>query len=36
MQTTSFTPTDLNEGFVVAIMIEAKPGARTASPPSST
>jgi hypothetical protein len=26
MQTLSFTPTDLNDGFVVAIMIEAKPG----------
>ena len=26
MQTPSFTPTDLNDGFVVAITIEAKPG----------
>ncbi|HEV7544550.1 MAG TPA: hypothetical protein VGO42_08345, partial [Reyranella sp.] len=26
MQTPSFTPTDLNAGFVVAITIEAKPG----------
>ena len=26
MQTPSFTPTDLNDGFVVTITIEAKPG----------
>jgi quinol monooxygenase YgiN len=26
MQTTAFTPTDLNHGFVVAVTIEAKPG----------
>ena len=26
MQTHSFTPTDLDDGFVVAITIEAKPG----------
>jgi len=26
MQNTTFTPTDLNDGFVVAIMLEAKPG----------
>jgi quinol monooxygenase YgiN len=26
MQTASFTPADLNDGFVVAITIEAKPG----------
>ncbi len=26
MHTTSFTPKDLNDGFVVAITIEAKPG----------
>jgi quinol monooxygenase YgiN len=26
MQTTAFTPNDLNQGFVVAVTIEARPG----------